>query len=951
MNQPKRCFVIMPYAEENNGNFKIYQTMIKPVVETYGYKSFWAGEIDYFGDITLDILDLLNDTDLVVADVSDNNTTIFNRQDVQRLLFHDGLILLARKDRKLPKEIPASAYVMYLNDSIEINQFKNELKKFIEDFEQHKFEKQVEDVLSETVTQIVPEAETSLPESELPTPVKDDSARIVNQLDESTETVEDQIEKGSDEIVDLIQPTVESLSKDLIQKGPIDSLATTMDRLKQLPEEVALWERALNEQIHTLSQERDLALKRIAELEKQTQEMILRDYIPREKYQEQIQYIESLTKKLNDVSQQQKEHYISHHEYEAKLKEIEALIVKIKKYEQLPREVAEWEKNFKEKFQTVSKERDLALNKIDDLEKLRKADVDKYEKLSQEFILREKQFSLLSNERDLAFQKASEIEQKTQEVISKNYISISTYEDKLKQITSLTQQIEQLQKQLREVDLGQFISRQDYEVKLSEIDALKQELVSVKQLSTELISRDNQLKDKVREISEERDLALKKVSELEQNTQEIISKNYISYQEYEEKLQQIQYLSSQLEELQQQKEIDPNEFISRQEYEARLKEIETLKQELEKFSRVSDESISKGKSFEEKIKTITRERDLAFQKIAELEKKNTTFGLKGYVTQKEYDAKAQELEKLSNNFERLRRASKEMETREESFKEQIKTIYEEREAALRKIAVLNERLRTVEKELQQRRKGQPHKIQSVKKVKPKQVSAIEAFDNFVRHNKIFTFGFLGIILAGVILLNIDKIGLKTDQSLNFKNQNVSSVVEPEIVNPQSVKFRTNGKAISSTEIRDMVKKFNFYDSNWDKKIRGYENQFEVVTQKGDKAIIDRASRLMWQQEGSTNSMRFDDAQRWIEKLNQNGFAGFHNWRLPTLEEAMSLMEPEKKHDNLYIDLAFNDKQEIIWTSDKSPGDESPWAVDYSKGNCFVSYNYYYNYVRAVRSLE
>ena len=57
---------------------------------------------------------------------------------------------------------------------------------------------------------------------------------------------------------------------------------------------------------------------------------------------------------------------------------------------------------------------------------------------------------------------------------------------------------------------------------------------------------------------------------------------------------------------------------------------------------------------------------------------------------------------------------------------------------------------------------------------------------------------------------------------------------------------------------------------------------------------------MWQQSGSSERMQFEDAKKWITELNLKGFAGFNDWRLPTLEEAMSLMEPEQKNGNNWI---------------------------------------------------
>ena len=75
-------------------------------------------------------------------------------------------------------------------------------------------------------------------------------------------------------------------------------------------------------------------------------------------------------------------------------------------------------------------------------------------------------------------------------------------------------------------------------------------------------------------------------------------------------------------------------------------------------------------------------------------------------------------------------------------------------------------------------------------------------------------------------------------------------------------------------------------------------------------MYDGASRLMWQQAGSENHMDYYKAKKWIDDLNKKGYAGFSDWRLPTLEEAMSLMAPEKI-SSLYIYPIFDERQEWL----------------------------------------
>jgi hypothetical protein len=74
--------------------------------------------------------------------------------------------------------------------------------------------------------------------------------------------------------------------------------------------------------------------------------------------------------------------------------------------------------------------------------------------------------------------------------------------------------------------------------------------------------------------------------------------------------------------------------------------------------------------------------------------------------------------------------------------------------------------------------------------------------------------------------------------------------------------------------------------------------------------------------------------------------------LPTVDEAVSLLESSEKNGDLYIDPVFSKKQRWIWTGDSKAGSEAAWLVHFDSGDVYWgSYIYRINVVRPVRSVE
>ena len=167
----------------------------------------------------------------------------------------------------------------------------------------------------------------------------------------------------------------------------------------------------------------------------------------------------------------------------------------------------------------------------------------------------------------------------------------------------------------------------------------------------------------------------------------------------------------------------------------------------------------------------------------------------------------------------------------------------------------------------------------------------------------------------------------------------------------SMSLRDSQKRLIVKEIKEMIKANGFCDAGWNKKANGISHDYEEFTFVGDRVVIDYATGLMWQQAGSSEYMSYYNTEEWIEELNREGFAGFHDWRLPTLEEAMSLVEPNMKRGKMYIDNIFSRDQSWIWTSDLGKYKYQAWVVVFFRGYCDRSAFSRLRYVRAVRSFK
>jgi serine/threonine-protein kinase len=116
---------------------------------------------------------------------------------------------------------------------------------------------------------------------------------------------------------------------------------------------------------------------------------------------------------------------------------------------------------------------------------------------------------------------------------------------------------------------------------------------------------------------------------------------------------------------------------------------------------------------------------------------------------------------------------------------------------------------------------------------------------------------------------------------------------------------------------------------------------------GDGTVTDTRTGLLWQKEPAPERMTWTEAQGYIQRLNETGFAGYSDWRLPANEELLTLMRSEETSHRVYLDPIFG-KQRCFWSSTTRGHHLACYADFYYGGIYRFPENYVNHSVRAVR---
>jgi hypothetical protein len=147
--------------------------------------------------------------------------------------------------------------------------------------------------------------------------------------------------------------------------------------------------------------------------------------------------------------------------------------------------------------------------------------------------------------------------------------------------------------------------------------------------------------------------------------------------------------------------------------------------------------------------------------------------------------------------------------------------------------------------------------------------------------------------------------------------------------PAASSFRREYRSLDEAEIVRMVTARNFFDARKNPD-GGFAHRYRTVNAAGLTLIVDRAANLVWTHQRPAVKMNLEKTGRWIESLNRFAYGGIRSWRLPTVEEAASLLRKSPGNESHFLDDVFGGDLQAIWTGD-GVGGSGNWIVDFDNG--------------------
>jgi len=180
-------------------------------------------------------------------------------------------------------------------------------------------------------------------------------------------------------------------------------------------------------------------------------------------------------------------------------------------------------------------------------------------------------------------------------------------------------------------------------------------------------------------------------------------------------------------------------------------------------------------------------------------------------------------------------------------------------------------------------------------------------------------------------INGDKIEINSGGDVTFaKGNGKVSIIKSE--KKYHYSYRGEPRLITEYDIQKILEIFSVHRE-------------KDYTDNGDGTVTDNATGLMWHISASNDAVPFKEVQEYINMLNKKKYASYSDWRIPTLEELMSLLEEEEQSNGFYINPLFG-KKRFLWSSDKNEV-EQLWFLDFGSKDIYALDDFHC-YIKAVR---
>jgi len=123
------------------------------------------------------------------------------------------------------------------------------------------------------------------------------------------------------------------------------------------------------------------------------------------------------------------------------------------------------------------------------------------------------------------------------------------------------------------------------------------------------------------------------------------------------------------------------------------------------------------------------------------------------------------------------------------------------------------------------------------------------------------------------------------------------------------------------------------------------SQDKRYVDNGDGTVTDTKTHLMWMKQDSYQQtghwITWMESFQYIKKINENGYANYYDWQMPTLKDLKTLHEPHKTNSQqvgremkIHIDPIFAKEGSGVWWALEDNGHFNAFGVEFNSGKRF-----------------